>query len=127
MLPEGTELCFIFNGFKNPSVTIATLIFKGETEDDVKRRLDKSLATIPFRTLYSYVISGHGQTFQSFFKKVVITEIIDAPGIEIVTISLRVECESKFFLPRDPVTGDFVDIEKQVKCLEALKVEMRGS
>lgn len=125
MFPKNTRLCFIVNQYRDPVLVIATLIFDGERDKDVKKKLDKALATLPFRTLYSYVISTCGLTFLELFKKVRIKEVVDYPGAKIVKISLEVQCESAYFLPRNPRTKKFVDIDKQVKCLEALKVVPR--
>ena len=116
------QLCFIVNQYCDPPVSIATLIFEGETEKDVKEELDRALTALHFRTLYSYIISSSASTFQSIFRTVLIKEIVDYPGAEYVKISLEVKCESGYFLPRDSETGKFVDIDKQVKCLGVLKV-----
>lgn len=121
-IPQNVRICFVVNQFREPVTVIATLIFEGETEKDVQRKLEKTLEKLPFRTLFSYVTSNSVTTFHEIFKDISITEIIDSPGLETVRISLNVECETKYFLPRNLQNGEFVDIEKQVKCLEALKL-----
>ncbi len=122
-IPRNARLCFIVNQFRDPALVVATLILEGETEKDVQNKLDRALATLPFRTLYSYITANSALTLHDIFGSIFIKKIVDYPGLETVKIALEVRCESKYFLPRDPRTGDFIEIDKQVKCLEALKIK----
>ena len=112
------KLCSIVNQYHHPTVVIYTLRFEGETEHSVKVKLDEALATIPFFTLYSYL------TFyinSNIMEEAVVTDVIDFPGTETIHLAISINHEDKYFLPRDLKTGKFKDIEKQVKCLEALR------
>lgn len=120
MLSQAT-FCFIVDQFHHPAEIILTLRRKDETAKDVKKFLDKALETLPFRTLYSCVFEFNPDSAEDIFEKSVIKSLIDFPGAEIVKIFLEVDWPVKYFLPRDLTTGEFIDIEKQVKCLEILR------
>ena len=122
----GVCFCFIVNQHIHPPESITTVIFPGETESDVKKQLDRALSTLPFRTLYSYVIKDSSDGVEDLFKSVEISSIDDFPGAEVVNCKITGTWKVKFFLPRDPITKAFVDIEKQVKCLEMLSRSCRG-
>lgn len=114
-------LCFIVRQGDKPPESILTLRFPGETENDVKRHLDDALATLPFATLYSYITFGSTDDALELLDEASVENVVDSPGAEEVSLTLKVEYERKFFLPRDPETREFVNITEQVQCLKVLK------
>jgi hypothetical protein len=98
--------------------------FPGETEEVVKGHLDEALGTLPFRTLYSYVIFDDPEAGRDLLKSARVENVVDAPGAPQVFLTLSVELNRQFYLPRDPATGQFVDIEKQTQCLSALRTSI---
>lgn len=117
------RICFIVNPYSEPkSRVILMMRFGSETEEDVRRHLDAALATLPFDVFYSCVtFELYGEAIQLLRSmEMKIEEIEDFPGAEIVSLHLSVDWEKKYYLPRDPVTKEFVDIDKQIQCLSVL-------
>jgi hypothetical protein len=114
-------LCFIVNQLHHPPAVVATLRFPGETEANVKHYLDKALATLPFKTFYSYVIFHSTDQAIQLLDEVCVANVVDFPGADKVSFVLTAECERKFFLPRNEQTREFVNIAQQTQCLTVFK------
>ena len=88
--------------------------------EEFKEKLDKALATLLYGTLYRYV-SFSVYAMPEFMKEMEVIEIIDYPGAPTVKLKINFTCERLFYLPRDPDTGEFINIANQTQCLSILK------
>ena len=106
--------------YKQDCPVIYALRMPSETEKQFKEKLDKALATLLYGTLYRYV-SFSVYAMPEFMKEMEVIEIIDYPGAPTVKLKINFTCERLFYLPRDPDTGEFVNIADQTQCLSILK------
>ncbi len=108
---------------------ICTLLFKGETILKVGERLRKELNELTKKTgeFYDFfsVCSLNLKLFEKIFKyELNITAYNNIPGYAKVLVDLvSKDAVVGYFLPRDPITREFIEFEKQSICLSKLRVE----
>ncbi len=114
------RLCFLFFSDFFPTATVLTIRLEGEEEEDVKRHLKDAFNTLPFRT--QPFLARFAPSFQegALLENLEIDEIVDHPGAPVVTLIFSLHSAWSFFLPRDPVTGEFIQIADQIRCLFAI-------
>lgn len=114
------RICFLFFNDFWPTATILTIRLMEEKEEDVHRCLTKAFSALPFSTSNFLVRFQPPFEGDSLLKNLEIDRIIDRPGAPMVTLTLSVDTERSFFLPRDPETGEFIKIEDQIRCLSVI-------
>ena len=121
-------LCYIYRGPTGMMIdaktfpTIYTIRFEGETESDVCEKLNKALAVLSFPTAFRAIIFDYPGEALKLLQNLEVIEVIDSPETGKVCFSLNLEYDLSWFLPRDPMTRDFIDITKKPQCLRALKI-----
>jgi hypothetical protein len=99
---------------------IFTVRLPGETEVGIQNKLRKLLSRFPFTTTFRYVVFHSIPEIYNIVDELSIVKIKDYPGAKTVVFRAQFECERPFFLPRNFETGEFIDINKQVRCLSVL-------
>lgn len=114
------RLCFIYCSDFYPGCKILTVRLDEETVEDVRRYLTDALATLPFRTMKPFIsFSPHDESL-ALLQHMEVNDVSDFPGAPQVTLSLSITIERQFFLPRNLMTGEFINIEDQVRCLSVM-------
>lgn len=129
MLKNGAGICFvspfcssIAGEPKHGHHTIYTLRFPGEEDTEVRDRLNDALARLSFRGFCDNVYFHSPDEMGDFMDELEVDEIVDSPGAPTISFRLSAKVIRGFFLPRDPHTHEFIDLDKQVRCLSILRV-----
>jgi hypothetical protein len=146
--PNTQRICWIkltryFGAGISNMADILTVLFERESLEQIEDRLVEAIAEIDpeydqrvltpdmklrekDRPAYYRVRATpfeHADNINSrlLFESVRITQNDDRPGAP--TVHIVFSSQVKYFLPRDPATGNFTDLSNQTMCLEALMVQ----